>query len=45
MRRKVNRLGEGVDLISISFRRKVSCSQAFTGAVLSYDRAEAEFGQ
>ena len=45
MKKKVNRLGEGVNLIFISFRRNVSCSLVSTGAVLSYDRSDAELGQ
>ena len=45
MKRKVNRIGEGVNLIFISFRRNVSYSLVSTGPVLSYDRSEAELGQ
>ena len=45
MKRKFNRLGEGVNLIFISFWRNFPCSLVSTGAVLSYDRSEAGLGQ
>ena len=42
MKRKVNRLGEGVNPIFDPFRRNFACSLVSTGVVRSYDISEAD---